>query len=57
MPLAAAANLLLLVAGVYLPGLTGLLRTTPLALGEFAAAGAVPALLVLLGRHLRVRVG
>ncbi|RBY87745.1 cation-translocating P-type ATPase [Blastococcus sp. TF02A-30] len=58
-PLAAAGSLLLLLAGVYLPGLGELLRTEPLAVAELlpaVAAGAVPAALLLAARALGARV-
>jgi Ca2+-transporting ATPase len=53
LPVAVVANLLLLVAGVYLPGLSDLLRTEPIAYAEFAvaaAAGLLPAALLVLAR-------
>ena len=53
LPAAVAANLLLLVAGVYLPGLSDLLRTQPIGLVEFAVAGGaglVPSGLLLVAR-------
>jgi Ca2+-transporting ATPase len=52
-PIAVVANLLLLVAGVYLPVLADLLRTEPIAPAEFAVAagaGLVPAALLVLAR-------
>jgi Ca2+-transporting ATPase len=52
-PIAVVANLLLLVAGVYLPGLSDLLRTEPIGPAEFAlaaGAGLVPAALLVLAR-------
>ena len=53
LPLAVAANLLLLVAGVYLPGLSDLLRTEAIGPVDFAVAavaGVVPSGLLLLAR-------
>jgi len=53
LPVAVVANLLLLVAGVYLAGLSDLLRTEPVGLAEFvvaAGAGLLPAGLLLLAR-------
>ena len=50
LPVAVVANLLLLVAGVYLPGLSDLLRTEPIGVAEFAVAagaGLLPAAGVL----------
>jgi Ca2+-transporting ATPase len=55
LPAAVAANLLFLVAGVYLPGLSDLLRTEPVGVAEFvvaAGAGLLPAVLVLVHRWL-----
>jgi Ca2+-transporting ATPase len=52
-PIAVVANLLLLVAGVYLPGLSDLLRTESIGPAEFAlaaGAGLVPAALLVLAR-------
>ena len=64
LPVAVLANLLLLVAGVYLPGLSDLLRTDPIGPAEFAVAGIaglVPSGLLLLsragGRLTDVRLG
>ncbi|WP_198597771.1 cation-translocating P-type ATPase [Blastococcus atacamensis] len=60
LPVAVVTNGLLLVAGVYLPGLSDVLRTEPLAGAEFAVAagaGFLPAAVLLLvrlvGRHTR----
>jgi Ca2+-transporting ATPase len=53
LPVAVVANLVLLVAGVYLPGLSDLLRTEPIGVAEFvvaAVAGLVPSGLLLLAR-------
>ena len=53
LPAAVAASLLLLVAGVYLPGLADLLRTEPIGPAEFAVAagaGLLPAALLVLAR-------
>ena len=53
LPAAVAASLLLLVAGVYLPGLADLLRTEPIGPAEFAVAagaGLLPAGLLVLVR-------
>jgi hypothetical protein len=50
---AVAANLLLLVAGVYLPGLSDLLRTEAIGVGESAVAtvaGLIPSGLLLPAR-------
>jgi Ca2+-transporting ATPase len=58
-PAAVAASAVLLVAGVYLPGLQGLLGTEPLAtaqLGIAAAAGLVPGALVVAGQAVAARV-
>jgi Ca2+-transporting ATPase len=55
-PAAVAANVVLLVAGVYLPGLSHLLGTRPLAPAELAvsvAAGLVPATALVVFRALR----
>ena len=52
-PVAVLGNLLLLLAAVYLPGLSELLRTEPLGAAELAVAmgaGVLPALLLLAGR-------
>jgi Ca2+-transporting ATPase len=52
-PVAVAGSALLLVAGVYLPGLSTLLHTEPIGPAEFALAatgGVVPAVLLLLAR-------
>jgi Ca2+-transporting ATPase len=49
LPLAVGANLLLLVAGVYLPALSDLLRTEPIGMAAFAVAsgaGILPAALL-----------
>ena len=54
-PAAAVGNVLLLFAGVYLPGLSNLLRTEPLSLVQLGTAGAaalVPSALYLLGRNV-----
>jgi Ca2+-transporting ATPase len=53
LPAAVGANLVLLVAGVYLAGLSGLLRTEAIGMAEFAVAavaGLVPSGLLLLAR-------
>ena len=53
LPAAVAGNLLLLVAGVYLPGLSDLLRTEPIGAVDLAvatAAGLVPSGLLVLAR-------
>jgi Ca2+-transporting ATPase len=53
LPVAVVTNLLLLVAGVYLPGLSDLLRTEPIGPAEFAVAagaGLLPAALLVLAR-------
>jgi Ca2+-transporting ATPase len=53
LPTAVVANLLLLAAGVYLPGLADLLRTETIGMSEFAVAGMaglVPSGLLLLAR-------
>jgi Ca2+-transporting ATPase len=58
LPVAAVANVLLLLAGVYLPGLTDLLRTDPLSAAEFGiafAAALVPSGLYLVVRRLHRR--
>jgi P-type Ca2+ transporter type 2C len=55
LPVAVVANLLFLVAGVYLPGLSDLLRTDPIGTAEFvvaAGAGLLPAAGVLARRWL-----
>ena len=52
-PIAVVANLALLLAGVYLAGLSDLLRTDPIGAAEFAVAagaGLVPAALLVLAR-------
>jgi Ca2+-transporting ATPase len=52
-PVAVGGSALLLVAGVYLPGLSTLLHTEPIGPAEFALAatgGVVPAVLLLLAR-------
>lgn len=57
-PAAAVANLVLLLAGVYLPGLSDLLRTEALSAAEFATAAAaalVPSALYLVVRRLQRR--
>jgi Ca2+-transporting ATPase len=54
LPVAVAANVVLLLAAVYLPGLRDLLRTQTLSVAELGIAGAValvPAALFLLWRH------
>jgi Ca2+-transporting ATPase len=54
-PLAVAGSAALLLAGVYLPGLRGLLGTEPLAaaeLGVAVLAGLVPAALVVVGQFV-----
>ena len=60
-PIAVVANLALLVAGVYLAGLSDLLRTDPLGPAEFAVAagaGLLPAALLVLARAVgRLRAG
>ncbi|MFP5372694.1 MAG: cation-translocating P-type ATPase, partial [Actinomycetes bacterium] len=60
LPLAVGANLLLLIAGVYLPILSDLLRTEPIGIAEFAVAtgaGMLPAALALTAsRWLPARV-
>ena len=55
-PVAVAVNVLLLVGGVYLPGLSELLGTEPLSVAELAVpviAALVPAVAVLIGRRVR----
>jgi Ca2+-transporting ATPase len=55
-PVAVAVNVLLLVAGVYLPGLSDLLGTEPLSMAEFGVpvvAALLPAVAVLIGRRVR----
>ncbi|MGY1753399.1 cation-translocating P-type ATPase [Blastococcus sp. SYSU D01042] len=55
-PAAAVGNVALLLAGVYLPGLSDLLRTEPLTLTELsvpAAAALVPSVLLVLVRAAR----